>query len=66
MHDELSQRNDDVISIGATSFSTINHEKSMTTLNPDKDQFNRTPVPGSRLSGRSKLSNASRSAKGDG
>ena len=38
----------------------------MTTLNPDKEQFNRTPVPGSRLSNRSKYSNASRSVKGEG
>ena len=68
MQDELSLRNDDVISIGAASFSTINHDRSMTTLNPDRElNFNRTPVPGgSRLSNRSKYSNASRSVKGEG
>ena len=41
----------------------------MTTLNPDRaerDLMNKTPGPGSRLSNRSKISNASRSAKGEG
>ena len=68
MQDELSLRNDDVISVGAASFSTINHDRSMTTLNPDRElNLNRTPVPGgSRRSNRSKYSNASRSVKGEG
>ena len=58
--------NGDVMSIGGASFNTIQPDRSMTTLNPDRDLMNKTPVPGSRLSNRSKLSNASRSAKGDG
>ena len=57
------------MSIGGTSFNTIQHDRSMTTLNPDRaerDLMNKTPGPGSRLSNRSKISNASRSAKGEG
>ena len=69
LHDELSSINGDVMSIGGTSFNTIQHDRSMTTLNPDRaerDLMNKTPGPGSRLSNRSKISNASRSAKGEG
>ena len=68
LHDELSSINGDVMSIGGASFNTIQHDRSMTTLNPDRDLMNKTPNNGygSRLSNRSKISNASRSAKGDG
>ena len=60
-------RNIDEISIGAASFNTLNHDRSMTTINVDRDfSNNRTQVPGSRLSNRSKLSNPSKSAKDEG
>ena len=60
-------KNIDEISIGAASFNTLNHDRSMTTINIDRDlSNNRTNVPGSRLSNRSKLSNPSRSAKDEG
>ena len=60
-------RNIDEISIGAASFSTFNHDRSMTTLNLERDQGNnKTLKPGSKLSNRSKLSNASRSVAGEG
>ena len=60
-------RNVDEISIGAASFSTFNHDRSMTTLNLERDQGNnKTLKPGSKLSNRSKLSNASRSVAGEG
>ena len=67
LQDEISMRNIDEISIGAASFSTFNHDRSMTTLNLERDHGNnKTPLPGSRLSNRSKLSNASKSVAGEG
>ena len=80
LHDELSQKNDDIISIGNTSLSTMNQDKSLSNLHIDKDYLSSknllaSPLP-PQISGkqskentsrsRTKYSNVSRSVRGEG
>ena len=80
LHDELSQKNDDIISIGNTSLSTMNQDKSLSNLHIDKDYLSSknllaSPLP-QQVSGkqskentsrsRTKYSNVSRSVRGEG
>ena len=80
LHDELSQKNDDIISIGNTSLSTMHQDKSITNLHIDKDYLSNknllsSPLP-AQINGRqsrentgrsrTKYSNVSRSVRGEG